>query len=74
MIKRVRAGHASYDALRSREQAVVRATWDTRVAERIAALDLEADFLAAGETWSEADGEGYLVVRGGPQGPGPTDA
>ena len=57
------AGDGSYDALSEREQAIVRADWDEQVAARIAALDLEAEFAEAGESWSEADDAGRLVPR-----------
>ncbi|HUQ00789.1 MAG TPA: hypothetical protein VM093_10060 [Aeromicrobium sp.] len=63
-IERVLAGDGSYDALGEREQAIVRAAWDEQVAARIAALDLEAEFADAGETWSEADASGTVVPRG----------
>ncbi len=64
-IKRVLAGYASYDDLRPREQAVVRAAWDKRIAASIAALDYEAEFRAAGKPWAEADDQGNLIIRGG---------
>ncbi len=63
-VERVLAGDGSYDALAEREQAVVRATWDERIAAGIDALDLEAELRAAGESWSEADDAGDVVVRG----------
>ena len=61
-IERVLAGDGSYDALGEREQAIVRASWDEQVAARIAALDFEAEFTEAGETWSEADDAGRLIA------------
>ena len=63
-IERVLAGDGSYDTLGEREQAIVRASWDERVAARIAALDFETEFADAGETWSEADDAGRLIARG----------
>src|SRR6476469_7856928 len=42
-------GNGSYDALRIPEQAVVRAAWDEQVSATIAALDLQAEFIAAGK-------------------------
>ena len=63
-IEAVLAGDGSYDALQEREQAIVRGTWDERIAERIASLNLEKKFRAAGVDWVEADDEGNLVVRG----------
>jgi hypothetical protein len=62
-IERVLAGDGSYDALGEREQAIVRAEWDERVAARIAALDFETEFAEAGDTWSEADDAGQLIPR-----------
>lgn len=63
-IERVLAGDGSYDSLAEREQAVVRSAWDERIAAGISGLDLEAEFTAAGESWSEADEAGRLVSRG----------
>jgi hypothetical protein len=63
-IERVLAGDGSYDTLGEREQAIVRASWDEQVADRIAALDFETEFAEAGETWSEADDAGRLIARG----------
>ena len=63
-IERVLAGDGSYDALGEREQAIVRASWDEQVAARVAALDLSAEFAAAGEAWSEANEAGQLIARG----------
>jgi hypothetical protein len=63
-IERVLAGQAPYDELGEPAQAVVRATWDARIAERVAALDFETEFSAAGESWSDADESGHVVQRG----------
>lgn len=62
-IERVLAGNGSYDELSERAQAVVRAAWDERVSERRASLNFEEEFTAAGETWSEADETGEVIVR-----------
>lgn len=62
-IEAVLAGDGSYDALQEREQAVVRATWDEQVAERLSGLDLEEKLQAEGVEWVEADGEGNLVTH-----------
>jgi len=62
-VERVLAGKAPYDALAEREQAVVRATWDERIYVVRSSLDLEAEFVQAGESWSEVDEEGRLVTR-----------
>lgn len=66
-IERVLAGDGSYDALAEREQAVVRAAWDERIATGIAGLDFEKEFTAAGESWSEADDDGRVVARKAPR-------
>lgn len=58
------AGDGSYDALQEREQAIVRGTWDEDVAKRLASLNLEQKFQAAGVEWVEADDEGNLDTRG----------
>ena len=62
-IAAVLAGRSTYDSLEAREQAVVRAAWDERIAAARDDLDFEAEFIAAGETWVEADAEGRTVVR-----------
>lgn len=61
----VLAGRASYDDLATREQAIVRAEWDERMAALRTDLDLEDEFTAAGDTWVEADAQGRTVERGG---------
>lgn len=65
-IQRVLAGEAGYeyDDLDERHQAVVRANWDEQMAERLAKLDLAAEFTQAGRSWSEADEQGHVVKRG----------
>jgi hypothetical protein len=63
-IEAVLAGDGSYDALQEREQAIVRGTWDEQIADRLASLDLEKQFKAAGVGWTEADDDGNLVMRG----------
>lgn len=62
-IGRVLAGDGSYDALSEREQAIVRAEWDERVASRRTSLNFEDAFTATGESWSEVDDDGNLVTR-----------
>lgn len=64
-IQRVLAGEAGYeyDDLGERDQAVVRASWDEQTAERLAGLNLAAEFTQAGRSWSEADEQGHLVKR-----------
>lgn len=60
----VLAGRASYDDLGTREQAIVRAEWDERMAALRTDLDLADEFTAAGDTWVEADAQGHTVKRG----------
>ncbi|MEV8181785.1 hypothetical protein [Specibacter sp. NPDC078692] len=77
-IERVLAGEKPYDDLGEHDQAIVRASWDERVTERLASLDLAVEFTQAGRSWTEADEQGSVVVRGStnipsPAGPGPTD-
>ncbi len=59
------SGARSYDDLDDEEQAVVRAEWATRLAERRDALDFVAEFAAEGRTWAELDDDGTVVVGGG---------
>lgn len=63
-VEAVLAGGGSYDALGEREQAIVRGAWDEAITERLASLNLERTFRAAGVEWVEADEEGGLVTRG----------
>jgi predicted trehalose synthase len=62
-IARVLNGQSDYDALGSREQAVVRAEWADRMAQRLADLDLAAEFTATGTAYSELDGRGRATRR-----------
>lgn len=64
-IARVLAGDGSYDDLSEREQAVVRAVWEEHITSRRESLNFEEEFIAAGESWSEADEHGNLVIRNG---------
>lgn len=63
-IEAVLAGDGFYDALQEREQAIVRGNWGEQIAKRLASLDLEQKFQAAGVEWMEADDEGNIVARG----------
>lgn len=58
------AGASTYDELPECEQAIIRAEWDRRIAQRRSELDLESEFGAAGESWSESDDAGNLIIRG----------
>jgi hypothetical protein len=62
-IRRVLAGETPYDDLDERGQAIVRASWNEQAAERLARLDLAAEFTQAGRSWTEADEQGSAVVR-----------
>ncbi|MFT4043183.1 MAG: hypothetical protein QM673_08480 [Gordonia sp. (in: high G+C Gram-positive bacteria)] len=62
-IQRVIAGDGSYDDLSEREQAVIRVEWDQQITARREALDLEAEFTATEDSWSESDDDGNLVIR-----------
>ena len=62
-IEAVLAGRASYDTLTVRDQALVRAEWDERIAHAQQSVDLEAEFTEAGQDWVEADLEGNTVLR-----------
>lgn len=60
----VLAGRRSYDDLGTREQAVVRAEWDERIAAARTGLNLETGFLDAGESWVEVAPDGTTVTKG----------
>ncbi len=62
-IARVLVGRAPYDELQDPAQAVVRATWNERVAATISGLNFEPELLAAGQPWAESDAEGNAVIR-----------
>ena len=67
-IAQVLAGDGSYDLLGEREQAVVRGAWAERVTALREGLDYEARFADAGESYSEADEDGNLIVHPAPAG------
>ena len=62
-VARVLAGAASYDSLGEREQAIVREGWADRISDLRAGLNYESEFAAAGESYSEADENGDVVVH-----------
>ncbi|MCR1786345.1 ParD-like family protein [Nocardioides carbamazepini] len=64
-IEQVLAGDGSYDLLGEREQAVVRGAWSARVSALRAGLNYESEFVASGESYSEADEAGNLIVHPG---------
>ncbi|HJC28594.1 MAG: ParD-like family protein [Nocardioidaceae bacterium] len=62
-IARVLAGTGNYDALDEHEQAIVREEWTERMAARRATLDYADRFSGAGESYSELDEDGNLVIH-----------
>ncbi|HSX67974.1 TA system antitoxin ParD family protein [Nocardioides sp.] len=60
-IEVVLAGDGNYDALREHEQAIVRATWDDRLARRQGSLNFAEEFRTAGLDYVEADEHGNLI-------------
>ena len=52
---------ASYDDLTAKEQAVIRAEWVERMAQRREALDLAAEFIAQGRSFVELGEDGNIV-------------
>ena len=62
-ITAVLAGANSYDALGEREQAIVREEWADRMIARRGELNYAASFDASGESYSEVDENGNLVVH-----------
>jgi hypothetical protein len=62
-VMEVLRGAAAYDALGSREQAVVRAAWAERARSLHDELRLDRDFAAAGVAYAELDARGRVVVR-----------
>src|SRR3546814_6210661 len=60
-IQAVLAGDGSYDRLQEREQAIVRATWDEQIAQRIGSVNLAEKFRASGAGYAEADEHGNLI-------------
>lgn len=56
-------GIAHYDNLNDAEQSVVRVLWEVPMQERLASLNLKAEFEAEGRSYSELDDEGNVVVR-----------
>lgn len=52
-----------YDDLNAKEQAIVRAEWAQRMAERRKALNLAARFRGVGHAYVELDADGRVVRR-----------
>lgn len=59
----VLAGVTSYDSLGEQEQAIVREAWADRMTALRDGLDYAAEFAAAGESYSEVDDDGNLLVQ-----------
>lgn len=70
-VRRVLAGHLSYDDIDPDAQARVRREWMRRMDVRRNGLDFEAEFRAQGRAWTELDETGQLVRRD--HRPGPSD-
>jgi len=62
-VTRVLAGDGSYDLLSGQEQATVRAAWAEKAIALREGLNFEAEFVAAGESYSEADENGNIVIH-----------
>lgn len=62
-IEQVLAGEKSYKDLNAYAQQVVRKEWDRQIDEGISGLDFAEEFETAGESWSEANEEGAVIVR-----------
>lgn len=62
-IAQVLLGTGSYDELIEQEQAIVRQGWTERMKSRRESLNYREQFSAAGESYSELDEDGSLVVR-----------
>lgn len=70
-VQRVLAGEATYDGLDERGQAIVRASWDEQIAQRLARSDLAAEFTRSGRSWTEADEQGRAIRRDADARPNP---
>jgi len=62
-IAEVLSGRRNYDELDSEEQAVVRAEWSVRAAQRRSELNLAESFAGQGRSWVELDDDGIVVER-----------
>lgn len=62
-IAQVLLGTGPYDELSEQEQAIVRQGWTERMKSRRESLNYREQFSAAGESYSELDEDGSLVVR-----------
>lgn len=62
-VARVLEGTASFDELNGKEQAVVRQEWADRMAALQSTLDYASQFSADGESYSELDEHGNVVIH-----------
>lgn len=62
-IQRVLAGQGRYDALGSRERAVVKAEWLERMEALRTSLRLDEAFRAEGHQYAELNASGEVVIR-----------
>lgn len=62
-VEQVLAGDGSYDLLGEREQALVRGAWAERATALRETLDYRTTFEQAGESYSEADEDGNVIIR-----------
>lgn len=71
-LRQVLRGVASYDGLPTREQAIVRAAWQHQIEALRGSLNYERAFIASGDSYSEADEKGDVIIRPGGGSTGPT--
>lgn len=62
-VQRVLSGRGFYDTISEGSQAIVRSSWDERIAVQLGSLDLAEELRAAGDPWIEAAIDGSPVVR-----------
>ncbi len=62
-IARALTGTESYDALNEQERDIVRQEWAERMETLRGGLNYEEGFTAAGDSYSELDEDGTLVLR-----------
>jgi hypothetical protein len=63
VVAQVLNGKIAYDDVDFKTQALVRAGWDEKLADRTSSLNLEQQFKDAGQDWIEADSQGNAVIR-----------
>lgn len=62
-ITRTLTGKMQYDTLNPQEQVIVREVWNERASTALGALNYEAGFVQSGESYSELDEHGNVVVH-----------